>query len=141
MELHFLEVPKFTKKPVYFNYASIVAIVCNLAGNLLLVPRYHGAGAAVATAFTYIVYFALGTYFAWKCYPVGYDHRRFAAALAVYIAYAAFATLTSNEWMNIAIGVILIVGLFILNGKVVAALWGYLTDTIKSFVDSKRRNR
>ncbi|MCR5831134.1 MAG: oligosaccharide flippase family protein [Lachnospiraceae bacterium] len=129
---------KFTKKPKYFNYASIVAIICNLAGNLFLVPRLYGVGAAIATAFTYIVYFAIGTYFAGKCYPVAYDHRRFALSVVVYIAYAAYATFTDNEWMNIAIGVILIIGLFILNNKTVAALWGYLIDTIKSFRGKKK---
>ena len=129
---------KFTKKPKYFNYASLVAIICNLAGNLFLVPRLCGVGAAIATAFTYLVYFAIGTYFAGRCYPVEYDHRRFAVSVIFYIAYAAFATFTDNEWMNVAIGVILIVGLFILNRRVVAALWGYLTDTIKSFRQKKK---
>ena len=129
---------KFTKKPKYFNYASLVAIICNLAGNLFLVPRLCGVGAAIATAFTYLVYFAIGTYFAGRCYPVEYDHRRFAVSVIFYIAYAAFATFTDNEWMNVAIGVILIVGLFILNRRVVAALWGYLTDTVRSFMKKEK---
>ncbi len=131
---------KFKKKPVYFNYASVVAIICNLVGNLFLVPRLNGVGAAIATAFTYIVYFAIGTYLAGKCYPVAYDHRRFAVSVVCYIAYAAYATFSDNEWMNIAIGVILIIGLFILNKKVVGALWGYLTDTIRSFRKKKKEN-
>ena len=129
---------KFTKKPVYFNYASFVAIICNLAGNLILVPKYQGIGAAIATAFTYIVYFAIGTYFAGKCYPVSYGYRNFVIALVSYTAYAAFATVTENEWMNVATGVILIIGLFVLNRKTVSALWGYMIDTIKGFVRSKR---
>lgn len=130
---------KFTKKPVYFNYASLVAIVCNLAGNLFLVPRMQGVGAAIATAFTYIVYFAIGTYFASKCYPVAYDMRAFIVSVVVYIAYAAYATFTDNEWMNIAAGVILIIGLLIMNRKVVSALWGYLTDMIKSFSEKRKK--
>ena len=131
---------KFTKKPKYFNYASLVAIVCNLAGNLILVPRLQGVGAAIATAFTYIVYFAIGTYFAGKCYPVGYDHRPLIASIVTYIAYASFATFTDNEWLNVAIGVILIIGLMILNRKVVGALWGYLMDMIKSLKNRERKS-
>lgn len=122
---------KFKKKPVYFNYASGVAIVINLVGNLALVPRWGGTGAAVATAFTYIVYFSIGTYFAGKCYPVGYDYRNFAVALIAYIAYAAYATVTQNEWASIATGIILILGLLIINRKTVAALWGYCIDTLR----------
>ena len=131
---------KFKKKPVFFNYASLVAIICNLAGNLILVPRLCGVGAAIATAFTYLVYFVIGTYLANRCYPIAYDHRPFAVSVVCYIAYAAYATFTDNEWMNIVIGVILIIGLFILNGKVVSALWGYVTDTIKSYKGKKKEN-
>ncbi len=129
---------KFTKKPKYYNYASIVAIVINLTGNLILVPRLCGIGAAIATAFTYIVYYAMGTYFAQKCYPVPYDHKNFVIAVTAYVAYASYATFTDNEWMNVSIGVILIIGLLILNRKVVGALWGYVTDMLKSIVGKKR---
>ncbi len=130
---------KFTKKPVYFNYASLAAIICNLVGNLLLVPRYQGIGAAVATALTYIVYFAIGTYFSIKCYPVDYGYKNFVISLVVYIAYAAFATVTDNEWMNVASGVILIIGLMILNRKVVSALWQYAKDSVADLLKKNRR--
>ena len=128
---------KFKKKPVYFNYASACAIVCNLAGNLLLVPRYKGVGAAIATAVTYIVYFAIGTYFAQKCYPVRYDYKRFIIGLAAYTAYASYATVAEKEWMNAGVGVILIIALTILNGKIVTALWGYATLMIKDLKKNK----
>ncbi len=121
---------KFVKKTVYFNYASLAAIVCNLAGNLLLVPRYKGVGAAFATAVTYIVYFAIGTYLSGKCYPVDYKYRSFAVSLAAYMIYAFYATFTDKEWMNIAAGVILIIGLIILNRNVTASLWGYCMQYI-----------
>ncbi len=117
---------KFKKKPVYFNYASAAAICCNLAGNLLLVPRYKGVGAAVATAVTYIVYFAIGTYFANKCYPVGYNYGNFILMLAVYIVYAVYATLCQTEWTNIVAGCILILLLFAVNRKVIKGLISYI---------------
>ena len=128
---------KFKKKPIYFNYASACAIVCNLTGNLLLVPRYKGVGAAIATAATYIVYFAIGTYFAQKCYPVRYDYKRFIIGLAAYTAYASYATVAEKEWMNAAVGVILMVALTVLNQKVVTALWGYAAGMIKDYKKKK----
>ena len=128
---------KFKKKPVYFNYASAAAIVCNLAGNLLLVPRYKGIGAAIATAATYVVYFAIGTYFANKCYPVHYDYGKFITGLTVYAAYAAYATVVENEWMNASIGVILIIVLVILNGKVARDLLYYALQMIRDYKKSK----
>ncbi len=65
--------------------------------------------------------------------------RAFIVSVVVYIAYAAYATFTDNEWMNIAAGVILIIGLLIMNRKVVSALWGYLTDMIKSFSEKRKK--
>ena len=125
---------KFKKKPVYFNYASAVAIVCNLTGNLLLVPRLGGVGAAIATAFTYIVYFGIGTCLSEKLYPAGYDHRKFGIALTVYTAYAAYATVCAKEWENAAVGAILIIGLCLMNKKTVAGLLRSLGQALKGFL-------
>jgi len=97
---------KFTKKIKYFNYASIAAIVCNLLGNTILVPMYKGVGAAIATGITYIVYFALGTYFAYKCYPVNYKLKTFVFSLVLYIGYAAFATVTDNQLLSAGVGLV-----------------------------------
>ncbi len=100
---------KFTGKIKYFNYASFAAIICNLAGNTLLVPRMGGIGAAIATAVTYIVYFILGTLFSIKCYPVKYQFREFVLSLCFYCVYAAFATFTKNQWLSAGVGIILLV--------------------------------
>ena len=122
---------KFKGKIIYFNYASLAAIVCNLVGNTLLVPHFKGVGAAIATAITYIVYFAIGTYFANKCYPVRYDFKRFTIALIVYIAYASYATVCTAEWTNVVAGILLMVFLCIMNRKVVKSLWDYAIKLIK----------
>lgn len=129
---------KFKKKPKYFNYASLVAIVCNLLGNTLLVPRFCGIGAAIATAVTYIVYFAIGTYFAQKCYPVKYEYKNFVISLALYIGYASFATVTSREWLNVVIGIVLIVVIMILNKKVVKSLFEYCVAFIKDIIKKEK---
>jgi len=119
---------KFKGKIIYFNYASLAAIICNLAGNTLLVPKYKGIGAAIATAATYIVYFIMGTYFANKCYRVEYKFGRFIIGLIVYIIYAGFATFTGNEPVSVGLGVLLLIGLIILNIKTVGGLLQYLLN-------------
>lgn len=129
---------KFKKKPKYFNYASLAAIVCNLLGNTLLVPRFCGVGAAVATAATYIVYFIIGTYFAGKCYPVKYEYRNFIISLVLYIGYASYATVTSREWLNVAIGICLIAIIMILNKKVVKSLFEYCISFIKGIFKKEK---
>ncbi|MFT3982499.1 MAG: oligosaccharide flippase family protein [Lachnospiraceae bacterium] len=117
---------KFAGKIKYFNYASLVAIACNLVGNILLVPRFSGVGAALATALTYIVYFLLGTYFSKKCYPVDYRFREFAVSLCLYIAYAAFATVTQDQWLSAGVGSVLFVLHCIWNRGILADLLYFL---------------
>ena len=117
---------KFKGKIKYFNYASFVAIICNLLGNTLLVPTFKGIGAAMATAATYIVYFVMGTYFANKCYRVEYKFGRFVIGLVAYICYGAYATFTSKELYSVLLGLCLIIGLMILNMKTVKALLDYV---------------
>ena len=129
---------KFKGKVIYFNYASLAAIVCNLAGNTLLVPKYKGVGAAFATALTYIVYFAIGTYLANRCYPVQYKYGRFVTALVIYIGYSFYATLCGTEWVNIVLGIVLMVVLCALNAKTLTALWKLASDALRSF---KRNNQ
>ncbi len=122
---------KFTGKIKYFNYASFAAIICNLIGNTLLVPRYRGVGAALATAVTYMVYFALGTYFAFKCYPVRYRMREFILSLVVYCIYAVYATLTSDRVLSALIGLILLAVCCCVNRKTLKELISFLMTFIK----------
>ena len=114
---------KFVGKIKYFNYASLAAILCNLVGNALLVPRFGGIGAALATAVTYIVYFMIGTYFSKKCYPVNYRFREFVLSLCVYSAYAAFATITENQWLSAGVGTVLFLIHCLWNRVIISDLW------------------
>ena len=122
---------KFAQKIKYFNYASFVAIICNLVGNALLVPRLRGVGAALATALTYIVYFFIGTYYSKKCYPVKYKFKEFVISLVVYLGYAAYATITDNQWMSAGIGIALLAVHCLLNRKTFKALIDYAMKFIK----------
>lgn len=122
---------KFKQKVKYINYASVVAIFCNLAGNTLLVPVLGGKGAALATAVTYIIYFLIGTYFAEKCYPVGYPIRTLLISLSLYIGYASYATFCTAEWSSIVIGIILLVVICLLNHQVILDLWKFVTTLIR----------
>ena len=116
---------KFKQQLRYINYASVVAILCNLIGNTLLVPILGGRGAALATGLTYIVYFLIGTYFSEKCYPVGYPMRTFMISLVLYIGYAAFATFWATEWISVVTGIVLLALVCVLNRVVIIDLWKF----------------
>ena len=121
---------KFKGKIKYFNYASLAAIICNLVGNTLLVPRFRGVGAALATAVTYIVYFAMGTYFSMKCYPVKYRMKEFVISLVLYSGYAAYATLTDNQLVSALAGCIVLGINCLINMNTLKSLIGYAVDML-----------
>ena len=87
---------KFKSKNMYLNIASAVTIAVNITGNALLVPRYGGAGAAAATGISYIIYFVIGSVFAEKFYPVGYDYKKTALSALLLIICAFAATFLGN---------------------------------------------
>ena len=112
---------KFKKKAKYFNYASLAAIACNLIGNTVLVPHLRGVGAALATAVTYLVYFAIGTYFSKKCYPVPYRFREFTISMVLYFAYATYATLTDRQLLSALAGACVFIIHCIVNRRTIEA--------------------
>ncbi|MCR4806115.1 MAG: oligosaccharide flippase family protein [Lachnospiraceae bacterium] len=126
---------KFTGKIKYFNYASLVAIICNLTGNALLVPRYKGIGAALATAVTYTVYFAIGTYYSRKCYPVKYRMKAFIISMVLYLAYAAYATVTADQLKSALVGAAVFAVCILMNLKTLKELLGYLAALIKKLLN------
>lgn len=121
---------KFKKKNRYLNYASIVAIVCNIAGNALLVPRLQGAGAALATGVTYMAYFAIGSYFAERCYKVGYGSVKTILYGILLLGYAGYAAFGNNLWGSAAAGVIGLVVVIILDIKVVKSCLNFVSTKL-----------
>jgi len=122
---------KFTKKNRYLNYASVVAIICNIAGNAMLVPRFGGVGAALATGVTYMAYFAIGSFFAERCYYVGYENVKTAFYGAMLMGYAIVATFFGGVWMSAALGMALLILVMILDNKIIIISIDYLRGLLK----------
>jgi len=131
---------KFVKKVKYFNYSSLVAIICNLILNTIFVPVYKGIGAAFATAVTYIVYFTIGTYFSKKCYKVDYDLKRFYFSLILYMGYAFFATFESNEVKSVVAGVLVALVYLFVNLGTVTDLFKDLINLLSKIKNKENKN-
>ncbi len=97
---------KFVKKNAWLNLASAAAILFNISGNALLVPRLGGMGAALATGVSYLAYFWIGTILSERAYPVGYDLLRTVATGGIVALTAAAATLPSNPFAGYAAGLL-----------------------------------
>lgn len=94
------------KKSHLYIYISLGPCITNLIGNWLLVPRFGCQGAAISTGISYIVYFALRTYFSNKYYYIDYALKRFAIITIATLIYA---------WINTfyAFGIASIIGYII----------------------------
>lgn len=56
----------FAKKTMYSLYVVFIALLLNLLGNYLLIPKYGAEGAAITTCISYIVFFFGRTFFSRK---------------------------------------------------------------------------
>ena len=122
---------KFQKKNMYLNIASFVTIAANIIGNMQLVPVLGGRGAALTTGISYVIYFIMGSVFAEKVYPVGYDNIRTAIDAVILILYAAFATFYWNDFIIILAGILLIPVILIIEWQNLVMIVDYLKNWLK----------
>ena len=80
-----------------FNWVVTgAAAIVNVALNLILIPRYGMMGAAAATIAAYATMFAGMTWWAQRIYPVPYQWRRVATAVAAGLALVAVGKLADG---------------------------------------------
>ena len=97
----------FKKKSKYFLYISIVVSITNILGNIILVPFLGAKGAAISTGISYILFFALRTYFSNKLINFNFNLKRIYFIIILILGYALFLTFYDNIFFNIGIGILL----------------------------------
>ena len=97
----------FKKKSKYFLYISIVVSITNILGNIILVPFLGSKGAAISTGVSYILFFALRTYFSNKLINFNFNLKRIYFIIILILGYALFLTFYDNIFLNIGIGILL----------------------------------
>ena len=97
----------FKKKSKYFLYISIVVSITNILGNIILVPFLGAKGAAISTGVSYILFFALRTYFSNKLINFNFNLKRIYFIIILILGYALFLTFYDNIFLNIGIGILL----------------------------------
>lgn len=76
----------FEKKSVYSLIAVSFAAITNLLLNLILVPKYGIAAAAVTTLIGYLIHLAISYYYSERLYPCNYGIKRVAfVSLLMYV--------------------------------------------------------
>ena len=117
---------KFSKKGKYLNIASLAALAVNIAGNMVLVPRFGGLGAAVTTGISYMVYFAIGSYFAEKCVNIGYNYKKTAVYAVILVLYCAEASFVNDILYDSICGAAVLGAACIIDRKRIIETAGYV---------------
>ena len=106
---------------------------------MYFVPLLGGVGAALTTGVSYIIYFTVGTFFAERVYPVGYDKARTAMEAVLLTAYAAFASFSDKKLFTIIAGIVLIPVLILIERRNVLLIADYMRDYIGGFIRKFRK--
>ena len=122
---------KYSKHNMYLNLASAAAIICNIAGNALLVPRYAGVGAAVTTGLSYIAYFAMGSFFSEKCLKVGYGFKKTALYALLLVLYCTEASFVNNAAADTAAGIALLAAACLIDRRSLKTVVSYAVEKIR----------
>ncbi|MCR5773526.1 MAG: lipopolysaccharide biosynthesis protein [Lachnospiraceae bacterium] len=122
---------KFTKRGRYLNIASLAALVTNITGNLLLVPRLGSIGAAMTTGISYMIYFAIGSYFAEKCIRIGYDHKKTALYALLAVLYCVEASFASGTVRDLVCGGVVLAVIFFIERDKIRVIGGYVKRAVK----------
>lgn len=94
----------FYKKPKWHILIASVSCLTNIIGNWILVPNYGAIGAAISTAFSYIVFFSLRTQISLKYYKVNYGLKKVYVMILVISIYAIYSIINSNFYLNLLTG-------------------------------------
>lgn len=96
----------FKMKTKYHIYIALTSAIVNILGNLLLVPLMESKGAAISTGISYIVFFAMRTYFSKKLYNVDYNLKRFFLVTILLVIIATYSSFNGLNIISIGLGII-----------------------------------
>ncbi len=110
----------FMKKSKQQILVGLISCITNAIGNMLLVPRFGGQGAAISTGFSYIVFFSMRTVLSNRYFKVNFKLARFYLLTLIVFAYSLY-----NTFVKFGVGAIL--GYLICTFSLVILYW----ETVK----------
>ncbi|MCP4196063.1 MAG: polysaccharide biosynthesis protein [Proteobacteria bacterium] len=99
----------FKKKTSWHFWIIVFAAGINYAGNYLLVPQLGAKGAAISTAFAYVVFFTARTFISKRLFPVPYHLLKTYIMILLISGFALLSTFVNFSWSHVAIGAAIMV--------------------------------
>jgi len=103
---------KLTNKNMTGAFITIGGAIITIVLNILLIPRYHYLGAAIATFCCYLFMMITSYILGQKHYPVPYARKKLIAYLVLvalmYSAHRGLVQLWDNRWFNVGTATLLL---------------------------------
>ncbi|HET6995273.1 MAG TPA: polysaccharide biosynthesis C-terminal domain-containing protein, partial [Chitinophagaceae bacterium] len=103
---------KLTSKNMYGAVITFSGAVITVVLNILLIPKYHYLGAAIATISCYLFMMITSYILGQKFYPVPYARKKLISYLVLvillYLAHRGLIRLWDNRWFNIGSATLLL---------------------------------
>ncbi len=124
----------FLKKTYWFAVSDSIALVINLVGNIILVPRLGARGAAFSTAISFLVLFTIETTVSMSLFRVKYPLSKIYGALLVLFISAGIGTFLNKIIINILVSFVSFIFLLLFFREAVRKG----IEQSKSFINKKR---
>ncbi|KYP15540.1 polysaccharide biosynthesis C-terminal domain-containing protein [Flavihumibacter sp. CACIAM 22H1] len=115
---------KLAGKNLYSAYITITGAVVTIVLNILLIPKLHYLGAAIATFACYTVMMVLSYYWGQKYYPIPYAKKKLISYLVLVsllvLLHRFILLVYSPLWFSIGTGLLLFLGFALFVSKVEA---------------------
>lgn len=96
---------KLTNKNMTGAFITLAGAAITIALNILLIPKYHYLGAAIATFCCYLFMMIISYVLGQKHYPVPYPRKKLIAYLVIIVSiyglHRALLMISDNRWFNL----------------------------------------
>lgn len=93
---------------------AVISCITNIVGNMILVPKLGGRGAAISTGLSYIVFFLARTLISNHYYYINWNLKNFFTLTIIMIGYAYYNTFYDNVFVNVIWYCLIIIVIYIL---------------------------
>ena len=113
---------KLTHKNMLGAYITIGGAIITIVLNIILIPKYHYLGAAIATFFCYLFMMITSYTLGQKHYPVPYAKKKLVAYISlvvlIYLIHRGLVYLWDNNWYNFITASLLLLLFLLFIGKI-----------------------
>ncbi|WP_288222150.1 oligosaccharide flippase family protein [uncultured Clostridium sp.] len=126
----------FKEKTKYHVYIASFSAIFNIAGNLILVPKYGAKGAAISTGLAYVIFFISRTYYGNKYYKIKISLKKFWISATLVYSLAAYSSIYKFDYVILFLSIVSIILILFMYRKTIKILIKSIIKKDSSFIDN-----